>query len=297
MDCEEVCPQDAIEFSFIPSTKSARVSNRELQVTRRGLLTALASSMIALPFLRTTAYTKSNRTGLLRPPGAVDEARGSEEEPNFLARCIRCGECMRACPQHALQPALLQFGLEKMWSPVLSPRIGYCAYNCTLCMQVCPTGALELLSQRAKQNYRMGTAFFDKDRCIPWAENNDCLVCEEVCPTTPVKAIQLREEEVLDDAGNKRIVKRPFIVDAYCIGCGICETKCPVQGLSAVRVAARYETRFGGLPDEAASGMAPVKPSKRKSSGQPGGTAPGPYGSSPRSNPYGSAPKSNPYGK
>ena len=249
MDCRKICPEEAIEFTFVPSTKSVRVSTRELQVTRRGLLAAVGASFVTLPLLRATTHTRSNRTGLLRPPGAV-----AEEE--FLARCIRCGECMRACPQHALQPALLQFGLEEMWTPVLTPRIGYCEYNCTVCLQVCPTGAIEVLTQRAKQQFRIGTAFFDKDQCIPWAENIDCLVCEEVCPT-PTKAILLHDEEALDDEGNKRIVKRPYIVEAYCIGCGICETKCPVEGLSAVRVAARYETRHGGLPAQPA---APAQP-------------------------------------
>jgi len=238
MDCEVVCPQDAIEFSFIPSTKSVRVSDRELAVTRRGLLAAVGASFVALPFLRTTAQSRSHRTGLLRPPGAV-------AEDQFLARCIRCGECMRACPQHALQPALLQFGLETMWTPVLTPRIGYCEFNCTLCMQVCPTGALEPLAQRAKNKFRIGMAFFDKNRCLPWAENTDCLVCEEVCPT-PTKAIQMRNEEALDDKGIARVIKRPFLVEDYCVGCGICETKCPVEGQSAIRVAARYETRHGG---------------------------------------------------
>jgi len=282
MDCEVVCPEDAIEFSFIPSTKSVRVSNRELALTRRGLLTALGASFVALPFLRTSAHSRAYRTEFLRPPGAV-------AEKDFLARCIRCGECMRACPQHALQPAFLQYGLEATWSPVLASRIGYCEYNCTLCMQVCPTGALEILTQRAKQRFRIGTAFFDKDRCIPWAENTDCLVCEEVCPT-PTKAIQMRNEEVLDDKGGTRIVKRPFIVEAYCIGCGICETKCPVEGLAAIRVAARYETRHGGITVETASGAGDKK--------VPGGVSPTKQDkSAPSASPYGKDPYSNPYPK
>ncbi len=235
MDCRAVCPQDAIEFSFAATTPSARVTDRDLDVTRRGLLSALGASLVALPFLRTSpAKASHGHWRMLRPPGAM-------REETFLARCIRCGECMRACPQHALQPALLQFGLEALWTPVLTPRVGYCEYNCTLCVQVCPTGALEVLNQRAKQRFRMGTAFFDKNRCIPYAENTDCLVCEEVCPT-PVKAIQMRLETAADDKGVVRQIKRPYIVDAYCVGCGICENKCPVEG-SAVFVAARYETR------------------------------------------------------
>jgi len=286
MDCEVVCPQDAIEFSFIPSTKSVRVGNRELAVTRRGLLTALGASFVALPFLRASAARSSySRIRLIRPPGAT-------REELFLARCIRCGECMRVCPQHALQPALLQFGLEAMWSPVLMPRIGYCEYNCTLCMQVCPTGALEILSQRAKQRVRIGTAWFDKDRCIPWAENDDCLVCEEVCPT-PTKAIQMRTEELPDDNGVMRPIKRPFIVESLCVGCGICETKCPVEG-SAVLVAARYETRnpettlavsVSAVGKSEASGETPTAGSGKASDRATTTT-------SSSDNPYG-----NPYGK
>lgn len=250
MDCRKLCPVEAIEFSFVASAKSVRVCPRELQVTRRGLLGALGASFIALPLFRTAPFYRSERADLLRPPGGgraeLLRPPGAKAEEEFQARCIRCGECMRVCPNHALQPALLQFGLERMWTPVLTPRIGPCEFNCTLCMQVCPTGALEILNQRSKQQFRMGTAYFLKDRCIPWAENTDCLVCEEVCPT-PEKAIHMRDEEVLDDAGNTRVVKRPFIIDVNCIGCGTCESKCPVEGQSAIRVAPRYETRHGGL--------------------------------------------------
>jgi MauM/NapG family ferredoxin protein len=239
MDCRKICPKDAIEFSFARTTPTAQYTPRPLHVTRRGLLGALGASLIALPLLRTTAHSRTARTGLLRPPGAC-------AEKDFLARCIRCGECMRVCPHQALQPALLQFGLEEMWTPVLTPRIGFCEHNCTLCTTVCPTGALEPLSQRVKQKFRMGTAYFDKNRCIPYAENANCLVCEEVCPTVN-KSIHMRDVEVLDDDGVKHVLKQPYMVDKYCIGCGICENKCPVEGTAAICVAARYETRHGGL--------------------------------------------------
>ena len=250
MDCRKLCPVEAIEFTFFASSKDVRVCPRELQVTRRGLLSAIGASVLALPAFRTTPYYRTDRSDMLRPPGRGSSELlrppGSQAEQEFLARCIRCGECMRVCPNHALQPALMQFGLETMWTPVLTPRIGPCEFNCTLCTQVCPTGAIEPLTQRAKQRFRMGTSYFLKDRCIPWAENTDCMVCEEVCPT-PQKAIHFRDEEVLDDAGQKRIVKRPFIIDVNCIGCGTCENKCPVEGQSAIRVAPRYETRHGYL--------------------------------------------------
>lgn len=39
---------------------------------------------------------------------------------------------------------------------------------------------------------RLGTAFVDRGRCLPWAMNTPCLVCEENCPVTP-KAIYTKE--------------------------------------------------------------------------------------------------------
>jgi MauM/NapG family ferredoxin protein len=284
MDCRKICPTEAVEFTFVPSSQEVRDVSAPIQVSRRGLLAAVGASLIALPVFRATAHSRSDQMTLLRPPGAV----GPEEE--FLKRCIRCGECMRVCPNHALQPALLQFGLEPMWTPVLTPRIGYCEYLCTLCTEVCPTGALEPLSQASKKAVRSGTAFFDKNRCIPWAENDNCLVCEEVCPVSP-KSIQMRDEEVLDDEGNARIIKRPFIVEANCVGCGICENKCPVEGTSAVRVAPRYESRYGGYqpPTTVMTTDDPY------GAGSPyGGTGAGDEASTPTkgSDPYGSDPYS-----
>jgi len=60
--------------------------------------------------------------------------------------------------------------------------MGYCDYSCTLCGQVCPTGAIPRLSLAEKQTVVLGTATIDRSRCIPYSEGTDCLVCEEHCP-------------------------------------------------------------------------------------------------------------------
>ncbi len=57
---------------------------------------------------------------------------------------------MKVCPNNALQPALLEAGLEGLWTPVLAPRIGYCEPSCVLCGQVCPTGAIWEITQAEK---------------------------------------------------------------------------------------------------------------------------------------------------
>jgi len=132
---------------------------------------------------------------LIRPPGALDEER-------FLARCIRCGQCMRICPGNIIQPALLEAGVQGLWTPAVNYRIGRsgCQPNCIACGQVCPTAAIRPLSLDEKQGrgdfaaqgpIRLGTAFVDRSRCLPWVMDRPCLVCHELCPVSP-KAIFTR---------------------------------------------------------------------------------------------------------
>ena len=134
-----------------------------------------------------------------------------------------------------------------MFSPVLKARTGYCEYNCTLCGQVCPTGAITKLAAADKKKVKIGNAWFDKNLCLPHAKGIPCIVCEEHCPT-PDKAIKFKEAVVENSMGEKVKVKQPYLVDHLCVGCGICETRCPLSGNSAVIVTSAGESRH---PDQA----------------------------------------------
>jgi NAD-dependent dihydropyrimidine dehydrogenase PreA subunit len=41
-------------------------------------------------------------------------------------------------------------------------------------------------------------------------------------------------------------LQKPYVDPHRCIGCGICEHECPVQGLRAIRVTAENESRHIG---------------------------------------------------
>ncbi|AXA37504.1 Ferredoxin-type protein NapG (periplasmic nitrate reductase) [Candidatus Sumerlaea chitinivorans] len=165
---------------------------------RRGVLASLGASLLAVPMMRLNGSVHTNTNPLLvRPPGSLPE-------PEFLQRCIKCGECMRVCPTNVLMPAGLDRGFEALWTPVLNFRIGTsgCMPNCVACGHVCPTAAIRPLTVEEKRGVgqyaeqgpiRIGTAFVDRSRCLPWALDTPCIVCEEVCPVTP-KAIFVREE-------------------------------------------------------------------------------------------------------
>ncbi|MEA5088500.1 4Fe-4S binding protein [Solidesulfovibrio sp.] len=193
MNCLDACPTGRIGFGARPSACGERALP---DLSRRGALVALAAGALAAPLWRVGGAEALGRSAsLIRPPGALDEDR-------FLARCIRCGQCMRVCPAGVIQPAVTVAGVAGLWTPALDYRLGRagCLQNCIACGQVCPTAAIRPFSLAEKLGrgdfaaagpLRLGTAFVDRTRCLPWAMGRPCIVCQEVCPVSP-KAIGVR---------------------------------------------------------------------------------------------------------
>jgi MauM/NapG family ferredoxin protein len=245
LNCQATCPHGSIRFKFFPNldtTPPKKAGTQKIDASRRKILASLAGGLLVLPLFRSgDAFEANSSPKLIRPPGATPE-------DEFLGRCIRCGQCMRVCPNNALHPTLLEGGWEGLWTPIMIARIGYCEPSCTLCTQVCPTGALIELSLEEKVGdedtppNRLGTAFLDRGRCLPWAMGTACIVCEEWCPTSP-KSIYLREEKFLNRKGEEVVLKRPYVDPEVCTGCGACEYACPVNDKAAIRVSSVGESR------------------------------------------------------
>jgi polyferredoxin len=245
MNCVDSCPHSSLTFQFFRNEREVASPD----IGRRKALTGLAAGVVVVPLMRAnTGLGKGRHDLLLRPPGALDEEA-------FLSRCIRCGECMKVCPNNSLHPTLDQAGIEGLWTPTLVPRIGYCEPSCVLCSEVCPTGAIWQITPKEKgwvvgvgaqnggnQSIRLGTAFYDRGRCLPWAEATECIVCEEWCPVSP-KAIYVEEADVIDSAGKTKTLKQPRIDPSRCVGCGACEYACPLQDRPAVYVTSIGESR------------------------------------------------------
>jgi MauM/NapG family ferredoxin protein len=235
MLCVDECPVGASSFPF----QVGLADWQPYDPGRREALASLGVAVAGVVLLRKNPFGETKYPYLVRPPGVL--------ENELLSKCVRCGKCIRVCPTGALHPASMEAGIEGMWTPVVVPRLGYCDYACHACGQNCPVAAIPPLSLEQKRLQVIGKVHIDEDRCIAWAEDGDCIVCEEMCPL-PEKAILL-EEELIDVMGEPKVVQRPTVEQERCIGCGICEYKCPVDGQAAIRVIHPRRLRLGRQED------------------------------------------------
>jgi ferredoxin len=114
----------------------------------------------------------------------------------------------------------------------LDLRLAPCEQQCNVCGQVCPTGAIRPLPLDERIHAKIGTAILRRERCLVWEQDKTCLVCDEICP---YDAIEFREAEGM---------RRPFVTENRCNGCGQCEYVCPVEGDSAIVVVRMGEMRL-----------------------------------------------------
>lgn len=223
-ECISICPQQAISYS--PAVRNLRVEP-PLDLSRRRVLQAAGLGVVAVLSVKSDWGAKKNQAGrlkvsaaeLIRPPGALPEEQ-------FVAACIRCGECMKVCPTNGLQPALGEGGLEAVGTPLLVPKIGPCTQGCISCSKVCPTGAIQPFTVTEKSWLYLGTAVIDHNLCIAWAADKVCSICDEACS---YNAIRQKEPGMA-------VGVRPVVIEGKCVGCGLCEKSCPLAPQSAIRV-------------------------------------------------------------
>jgi len=230
--CREICPEKAISFRI---TRSALSPSPEIDLNRRRVITAgiagaatAALTLTSLDHLHGGENPRALRSSrLIRPPGSLPESQ-------FQARCVRCGECMKACLTNTLQPVWFEAGVSGLWTPKITARLAGCEQNCSICGRVCPTGAIRSLSLTEKVFAKVGTARIIKSRCIAWEQDKQCLICDEICPYNAISSRFMPGQAVIV----------PVVDENKCNGCGYCENKCPVAGESAIVVEPLGELRL-----------------------------------------------------
>jgi len=239
MECKALCPSKAISFSLTrslpwlgPLVDWARGKDRKTSplpegfpvpdLSRRTAILSMAGGCLWALTGQVDYGSRMKYSRLIRPPGALPEEQ-------FISQCIRCGQCMKICVTNGLQPTFMEAGLSGMWTPCLVPLRGYCEENCNLCTRICPTGAITPVDVKDKKKIAIGKARINTGKCIAWYQGAECLVCDEHCS---YKAVFWEE---------RGGVRRPFVDAQKCVGCGICENKCPTGPDPAIVVFALNE--------------------------------------------------------
>jgi ferredoxin len=221
-NCFTVCPKEGVVFTT-SFKKELKYNN-----TKRDFIKNTAVYFIGLTGLTWAQNkiipTKESKVPVVRkhpvsPPGA-------EATDNYNMYCTACHLCVSACPTGVLQPSFLEFGFMGMLQPRMDFIKGFCNFECTVCLDVCPTDAIKKKSLDVKKLVQIGKAIFVKDNCIVETEKKDCGACSEHCPTKAVNMVPV-------PGANLMI---PEVKDEYCIGCGACEFACPTVPYKAIYV-------------------------------------------------------------
>jgi len=203
------------ERGSVAGAAAGGVEGSPAGLSRRALLTSLAAGATGGGLLGAVnrgamaAGSRSRRHIRLRPPGARDE-------PAFLAACLRCGQCIDACPYKTLRLAGPREGAARsMGTPFFLAEEVPCelcaGYDELLCIAACPTNALEPVD--GLRTIRIGTAVLLEETCLAF-NGVMCRSCWHACPF-PNEAIRF----------DARL--RPEVVEEACIGCGLCTRACP----------------------------------------------------------------------
>lgn len=223
LDCMQVCPTGGIEIKS-GFTKLTTGSEAEDPGKRKFLGSAFFFIAASLPAAaqKQIQITKPSTKPIFRkfpasPPGSVSIER-------FNTYCTACNLCVSACPTQVLQPSFLEYGPAGIFQPWLDNSAGFCNFDCTICGDVCPTGAIAPIRLETKKLTQLGKAKFVKDNCIVFTQKTDCGACAEHCPT---KAVHMIPEKNL---------MAPEVREEYCIGCGACEYACPTKPYKSIYV-------------------------------------------------------------
>ncbi len=162
------------------------------------------------------------RTSPVSPPGSVSVN-------HFNDICTSCHLCVSACPPQNLLPSFLEYGVSGLMQPRMYFQSGHCTYECTICGDVCPTGAILPLTVEKKKLTQTGVAKFIKENCVVYTDNTACGACSEHCPTKAVNMVPYANPL------NKPLTI-PEIKPEICVGCGGCEHACPTKPHKAIFV-------------------------------------------------------------
>lgn len=176
--CVQVCPFDAIHVN---SAGIAEVDPEKCTSCNKCIEACPKDVITLVPYSQLTIVDCNNKD------------KGPMVKKNCSVACIACGICEKNCPFDAIHVVnnLAVIDYDK-------------CTNCMVCVEKCPTKAIEGdLAKRKK-------AYIIDEKCI------GCTICAKNCPVEAITG-ELKKVHEIDQE--------------KCIGCGVCEVKCPKDAI------------------------------------------------------------------
>jgi len=223
-NCIHACPTDGIIYS---GAKHKSVGKPVFDKSRRTFFKAVAIPSVAFltPVVTNPDSSSTNVEGYFKSKKHPVTPPGSKSIEHFTNLCTACHLCVSSCPTQVLYPTLFEYGLCGILLPKMNYDASYCNYDCTICGEVCPSGAILPVDIEIKKLIQIGKAVFVRNDCVVVKNKKDCAACSEHCPTKAVHTIPYEGK-----------LKIPELNNDICIGCGGCEHACPTTPRKAIYV-------------------------------------------------------------
>jgi ferredoxin-type protein NapF len=135
----------------------------------------------------------------VRPPWSLPEQ-------DFLDRCTRCNDCIKACPSNIIVVGDGGF-------PTVDFSLGECTF-CSECANACTAGAFDTVELSP---WHLQVAI--DESCLAM-HGTFCIACIDACPEQAIRLHYAASVPV------------PTIDTSLCTGCGGCIVPCPPHAIS-----------------------------------------------------------------
>lgn len=241
-NCLTNCKRGGVKLvpTWFKKRKKGEAEHREIEnIERRNALIAMGGFATALAAAAARKYTFTNKLSAQSVTPVANEPilpPGSGNLTAFMDACTACHACIAACPNEIIKPASFEYGLEGIMLPTLSFEDGHCSYDCNVCSQTCPHGAIQHITLEEKQQTQIGVAYYLSENCVINIDGVNCGACARACPTKAISMVPLRDGSAM---------RNPAVNPSICIGCGACENACPGVPKAIVVSGKENQTKIG----------------------------------------------------